>query len=501
MPDRIKGSLWLRTPVSWILAAAVLLASAGAAAAGGSPAPPVVGLTGRAYDGLNYNVRPAIAWQSLPLAQLPAIDAINKAKSDQSGGDEESQLKELESLEKLIEVEQKTLDAAQAEAHLAHQQFTQLTDDLESKVAGNPDGVAEFSEKVQQAEANFSAAHNQVQALQKKLSAMRDRFEELQLERIAALGSSDGSAEPAGGDGESALQNFFTLKNLLDWVEEHGLKLLAILLGTFLLYLLVKSSQKHLVKALATAGSRGSIIERENRAVTLVSVFRNVATITVLAGGGMMLLQEVGISIAPLLGGAAVFGLAIAFGAQNLVKDYFSGFMLLLEDQYGINDVVKIGDIAGAVEAITLRVTSLRDLEGTMHFIPHGTITTVSNMTHGWSRALLDIGVAYKEDTDRVSDELLEIAKGMRSDEKFGEFIIGDAELLGVDALGDSAVVIKMCIKTQPLKKWAVKREMLRRIKHRFDEVGIEIPFPHRTVFVHREDDEPKESSGDKEAA
>lgn len=295
----------------------------------------------------------------------------------------------------------------------------------------------------------------------------------------------------AAADAYEWPRNPFTLKNTAQWVEAHGLKLVAILLGTLVLYLLVKSSEKHLVRVLTAAGERGTLVERENRAVTLAAVFRNVASITVLIGGGLMALEEVGIPILPLMGGAAVLGLAVAFGAQNLVKDYFSGFMLLFEDQYGINDVVNIGGISGAVEQITLRVTALRDLEGTMHFIPHGTITTVSNMTHGWSRALLDIGVAYKEDTDRVSAEMLEVAAALRKDEAFGPFILDDAELLGVDALGDSAVLIKMCVKTQPLKRWAVKREMLRRIKYRFDELGIEIPFPHRTVFLHR-DDEPE---------
>jgi small conductance mechanosensitive channel len=238
----------------------------------------------------------------------------------------------------------------------------------------------------------------------------------------------------------------------------------------------------------AGRGTRGTLHERQNRALTLVGVFRNLASIAVVVVGLLMALDAVDIPIAPLMGGAAVVGLAVAFGAQNLVRDYFAGFMVLLEDQYGVNDVVKIGNISGAVEQITLRVTTLRDLEGIVHFIPHGSITTVSNMTHGWSRALLDIGVAYKEDTDRVMQVMLEVARELRQDPEFGPLVLDDPEMLGVDNFGDSAVLIKMCVKTQPLKRWAVKRELLRRIKHRFDELEIEIPFPHRTLFLHQVD-------------
>jgi small conductance mechanosensitive channel len=289
-----------------------------------------------------------------------------------------------------------------------------------------------------------------------------------------------------------SLQNPFAPKNLSQWMLDHGPKLLAILLGTLAVYFAMRVIGRHLATFVARSGTRGTLHERENRAVTLVGVFRNIASIAVVAVGALMALDAVGIPIVPLMGGAAIIGLAVAFGAQNLVRDYFSGFMVLLEDQYGINDVVKIGDIAGAVEGITLRVTTLRDLEGVVHFIPHGSITTVSNMTHGWSRAVLDIGVAYKEDTDQVMQVMVDVAGELRRDAEFGPLVLGDPEMLGVDNLGDSSVLIKMCLKTQPLKRWAVKRELLRRIKHRFDELGIDIPFPHRTVYLRQADDKPR---------
>jgi small conductance mechanosensitive channel len=193
------------------------------------------------------------------------------------------------------------------------------------------------------------------------------------------------------------------------------------------------------------------------------------------------------------MGGAAVLGLAVAFGAQNLIKDYFSGFMVLLEDQYGINDVVRIGSISGMVEHISLRTTVLRDLEGIVHFIPHGTISTVSNLTHGWSRALFDVDIAYSEDIDRVMEVLLDLGRELRRDPIFGPLILDDPEMLGVDELANSSVIVKFFLKTRPLQQWTVKREMLRRIKNRFDQLGIEIPYPHQTVH-HRYETPPAET-------
>jgi small conductance mechanosensitive channel len=200
-----------------------------------------------------------------------------------------------------------------------------------------------------------------------------------------------------------------------------------------------------------------------------------------------MILDTIGAPITTLMGGAAVFGLAIAFGAQSLIKDYFYGFMILLEQQYTINDVIKIGDIAGQVERITLRMTVLRDLEGRVHFIPHGAITSTTNLTHGWSRAVFEIGVAYKEDADDVIDLIKQLGQQLRNDSQYGPLMLEDLTMLGVDAFCESAITIKFFIKTPPLKQWEVKRELLRRIKRAFDERGIEIPFPHRTIYHRHE--------------
>ncbi len=297
----------------------------------------------------------------------------------------------------------------------------------------------------------------------------------------------DSSADVASGSWLERLNVGELISDNWPVVANSCFKLLLVLIGTIALRRVISRGSLRLQTVLAKGTFRGSSLDRENRAQTLVGVFQNVAVIALYIGAGIVVLEALNIPIAPLLGGVAVFGLAVAFGAQNLIKDYFYGFMILLENQYGVNDVVRIGGVAGLVERITLRLTLLRDSEGTAHFIPHGQITTVSNMTHTWSRAVFEIGVGYGEDTDQVVDVLMQLAAEIRQDPELGPVITDDAQMLGVDALGDSAVVVKFFIKTMPLKQWSVKREMLRRIKKKFDELGIEIPFPHRTLYIRHE--------------
>ena len=278
-----------------------------------------------------------------------------------------------------------------------------------------------------------------------------------------------------------------TVEDFREWFAEHGLTVLVIILVVIAILWLASLLQGHIVRLLARGADRGSRDERENRARTLVGVINNALRTAALAIGTIMVLKEFAIPIEPLLGGVAVIGLAVAFGAQSLIKDFFTGFMVLLEQQYMLGDVIKIGDITGQVENVTLRLTVLRDFEGRVHFIPHGQITTVTNLTHGWSRAVIDVGIAYDEDTDRVVQVLTDLTKELRADPVFGPMIMEDVSMLGVDSLGESAVMIKFGIKTRPMKQWDVKREMLRRMKRRFDELKIEFPFPQRTVWVREE--------------
>lgn len=293
------------------------------------------------------------------------------------------------------------------------------------------------------------------------------------------------------------LENPFSIYNIKQWLLRHGPNILGILIGMVVLMWFTGMAESRIIKLIARSDGQGTQREREDRARTLASVFRNFGSTVIVCGGFLMLLSEIELNIVPLLGGAAVFGLAVAFGAQSLIKDYFYGFMILLENQYAINDVIKIGDVSGMVERITLRMTVLRSMDGSAHFIPHGEVHKVTNMSHRWSRAVFEIGISYREDVDQVMKVLVELGKEMRTEYPYSQQMLDGPEMLGVDAFSDSAIVIKFFIKTIPLQQWSIKREMLRRIKKRFDELGIEIPFPHRVVY-HRSEDisAPPENSG-----
>lgn len=224
--------------------------------------------------------------------------------------------------------------------------------------------------------------------------------------------------------------------------------------------------------------------EAVKRAETFGRVFRYLAAVVISVIAGMLVLAELGVSVAPILGAAGVVGLAVGFGAQSLVKDYFTGFFLLLEDQVRQGDVVRLGEHAGVVEDVTLRYVQLRDYDGNVHFVPNGAITTVVNMSRGYAQAVVDIGVGYGENVDRVMDVMREVAAQMRADPAHAPRILDDLEVAGVDRWADSSVVIRARFRTAPLEQWTVRREFLRRLKNAFDAQGIEIPFPRVSVHL-----------------
>ena len=223
--------------------------------------------------------------------------------------------------------------------------------------------------------------------------------------------------------------------------------------------------------------------EQHKRLETLGRVLRYIAAVVISLITVMLVLSELGISIAPILASAGIVGLAIGFGAQSLVKDYFSGLFMLLENQVHQGDVVEMAGLGGLVEEVTLRYIRLRDYEGSVHFIPNGTVTTVTNRSRGYAYAMVDIGVAYRENIEAVFDVIREVAAEIRADEILGPLILDDLDLAGVDAWADSAVTIRFRIKVQPLQQWTVKRAFLLRLKKEFDHLGIEIPFPHLTLY------------------
>lgn len=224
------------------------------------------------------------------------------------------------------------------------------------------------------------------------------------------------------------------------------------------------------------------------RAATLTGILRTIALSAIWAIIIIESLQLVGLDIAPILAGAGILGLAVGFGAQNLVRDLISGFFIILEDQVRLGDVAVINGTGGAVETITFRTISLRDFSGVVHIFPNGGITTLSNMTKDWSAFVLDMGVAYREDTDRVVEVMRTVGEGLRQDQAFGSLIIEPIEIVGVENFADSAVTIRARIKTKPAEQWKIGREYRRRLKKAFDAQGIDIPFPMRTLLMGETD-------------
>ncbi|HEY9097139.1 MAG TPA: mechanosensitive ion channel family protein [Hydrogenophaga sp.] len=224
--------------------------------------------------------------------------------------------------------------------------------------------------------------------------------------------------------------------------------------------------------------------EFNKRAETLSRVARYLATVVISLIAVMLALSELGVSVAPILGAAGVVGLAVGFGAQSLVKDFVTGFFLLLENQIRQGDVVQVDGHTGTVEQITLRFVQLRDYEGSVHYVPNGQITTVVNMTRGFGNAVFEIGVAYREDLDEVMAVMQKVAAALRADPAFAPRIEDDLEIAGVDRWDDSAVVIRCRIRCVAQQQWGVKREYLKRLKVAFDQEGIEIPFPHITLYA-----------------
>jgi moderate conductance mechanosensitive channel len=245
---------------------------------------------------------------------------------------------------------------------------------------------------------------------------------------------------------------------------------------------LILSLRVHLIDVMER-GAGGSPDELEKRATTLIGMIRRVTMLAIWVLAVVMSLRSLGFDVGPILAGAGVVGLAVGFGAQNLVRDMITGLFMLIENQVRVNDVAIINGTGGLVEEVNLRTTVLRSLDGTVHVFPNGTINTLSNMTREYSYHVFDLGVAYKEDVDRVMEVIREVGRELENSEPYSEYIIEPLEILGVDQFADSAVVIKGRIKTQPIQQWAVGREFNRRIKHRFDAEKIEIPFPHRSLY------------------
>ena len=270
-----------------------------------------------------------------------------------------------------------------------------------------------------------------------------------------------------------------------DWLLQHGIRILIILVLALIVYFLIRRIVPRTVKPMLVKTMKGlPEVSIEKRATTLTRVFIATGGVVIIVIATFLILTEVGINITALIAGFGIAGIAVGFGAQHLVKDLIAGFFILIENQYNVGDVIRVAGVAGGVEAVNLRRTMLRDLDGTLHVVPNGEIRVTSNFTKMWSRAHLNISVAYKEDLDQVMAIIRTTWEEIANDPDWGEFLISKTPwLLRVDEFGDSGIVIKVVGETQPIKQWDVMGELRRRIKKTFDEQGIEIPWPHTKVY------------------
>lgn len=289
-----------------------------------------------------------------------------------------------------------------------------------------------------------------------------------------------------------------TLDDVADWAVGEPLTIALIVLGAVIVgriasRTVAKSVRRAADSAVqrrlrAAADLRPALRDEESTAArsgqrleAISSVLQSAVSFFVYLIALFLILAEVGVDLAPLLAGAGVVGLAIGFGAQSLVKDFFSGIFILLEDQYAVGDIVDVGEANGVVEHVSLRVTRLRSVDGVVWHVPNGEIVRVGNMSQHWSRSLLDIEVAYDTDISEAKRLIAEIADGYADQEPD---IIGQPEVWGVEALAASAIVIRLVVKTRPSEQWRISRELRERIKVGFDAAGIEIPFPQQTIWT-----------------
>ncbi len=283
-----------------------------------------------------------------------------------------------------------------------------------------------------------------------------------------------------------------TLARIIIWLTSTGLRILIIVIGAAILIRLLTRVSSRLIGRL----KKDKDIEAVKRIDTIESVVRFIIIFVMASMGSLMVLSALEIDIAPLLATAGIAGVAIGFGSQQLVQDVISGFFILMEDQIRVGDVVEIAGKSGLVERINLRMTVLRDLAGNVHFVRNGMIDVITNMTKEYSYSVYEIRVAYREDVDRVIEVIREVDAGLRKESDIGQYILEPIEVLGLDQFADSALVIKARTKTVPSQQWTVARAFNGLLKKRFDEAGIEIPFPRQTIYIGKEAGEFARSTG-----
>jgi moderate conductance mechanosensitive channel len=319
-------------------------------------------------------------------------------------------------------------------------------------------------------------------------------------------------APPSADDAGLVCRNVYTwtendlLARVADWLATVPLRILIIFLIAWVVNRLVRKSigsfvanmtdddrqearsrlRKYTPKPLQSTAAVQPL-RAASRAQTIGLVLKSTASIVIYSIAVITALAEVGINLAPLIAGAGIVGVALGFGAQSLVKDFLSGLFMLAEDQYGVGDVIDVGEAVGTVEVVNLRTTKLRGVDGTVWHVPNGEIHRVGNMSQQWARALLDVEVAYSTDLGKAEAVVKEVADELWREDTWRTDVLEEPEIWGIQTLGASGIAIRLVVKTQPGRQWAVSRELNRRIKDRFDAEGIEIPFPQQVMWVRRE--------------
>jgi small-conductance mechanosensitive channel len=447
-----------------------------AAVPGVLPGLPVAPATPAATPGMDQTMLPETAEQ---------IEARKQAEKSELAAEQAKQavlsfLERKAALQEQIDLEKSLLETAE-------QSKTNIDRAVEIRQQELADAIASGDRaEIERAQRNLVAINQELKTASAEidqredtLAAFYERMQALQEEQLTISREAEQKREEADAAREESswLDSPFNPKNIILWAVDRGPDMLAVILVSVVLLVIVKLFVQQVARAMVGKGRRARR-NANTRADTLALSFGS-ATATIIAIIGVLLvLEAAGINIATILGGAAILGVAIAFGAQNLMRDYFNGFIILIEDQYELKDLVTINTITGRVERVSLRTTALRDMQGKLHFIPNGEIKSVTNRSYEWAQIVFDIRVSYKENVDRVMDEIMSVAREVCAEPEFRDGVMDEPEMLGVDRFAEFGIIIKFILRTVPDDLFRIKREILRRIKNRFDELGIEIPVP-----------------------
>ena len=404
--------------------------------------------------------------------------AKSKLEAEQAEQAVRSFLERKAALQNQIDLEKSLLDTAVQSKALADQALQIRQRELAAATAeGNKAAIKRAREKLDVIVVVMREIDEELGQRKSTLEGFSKRMQALHDEQSAVTQQAEQKREVAEVARKESvwLSSPFHPRNVMRWGLERGPDMLAVFVIVLLLLVVIRRSVQKIARATVGKGRRHRR-DATTRADTLALSFGSAATMIIAVIGLFLVFEAAGVDITTVLGGAAVLGVAIAFGAQNLMRDYFNGFVILIEDQYELNDLVTIGNITGRVESVSLRTTALRDLKGKLHFIPNGEIKSVTNRSYEWARIVFDIRVSYKENVDHVMEEILLVAREVCAEPKYKNGVIDQPQMLGVDKFTEFGVIIKCLLKVAPSHLFEIKREILRRIKNRFDELGIEFP-------------------------